>query len=186
MKEKEIGLTNITATEINKEVNRGASSFFSLDDPALRKFAGKPKGEIKFSDFKGKKLQIKSWRFHEFDDRGKNSATLYHLNAYDKNGRLVFAMGQRSLDGQNNHYSGDCNAGMKDIDKVDLHWYRDTRSDGTAKMWLYVTDHEDKEHLILAYDKTKSAFKAHPARNESVKLGSESGSHRSYKIELKL
>lgn len=186
MKEKQIGYSDISATGINREANRNGNQYFNLNDSGLRKLAGKPTGEIKFSDFKGKSLGIKSWRFHQYDDRGKNSATLYYLNAYDKNGRVVFSTGQRSLDGQNNHYSGTCNGDMKDIARVNLQWYRNTRSNGTSKMWLYVTDHNGVEHLILAYDKTQSAFKAHPTRTESVALGSSSGNYRSYKIEIKL
>lgn len=186
MKEKQIGYSDISATGINREANRNGNQYFNLNDSGLRKLAGKPTGEIKFSDFKGKSLGIKSWRFHEYDWRGKNSAKLFYLNAYDKNGRIVFSTGERSLDGENNHYSGVCNADMKDIVRVDLKWYRDTRSNGTAKMWLYVTDHDNVEHLILAYDRNNGSFKAANTRTESITLGNWDGSQRSYKIETKL
>lgn len=186
MKEKQIGQSNISANEINREANRNGNQYFNLNDSGLRRLAGKPTGEIKFSDFRGKSLSMKSWRLHQQDYDGKKNAHLYYLNAYDKHGRVVFSTGYRSLDGVNNHYSGNCNPDMKDIARVDLQWYRDTKSHGTSKMWLFITDHNNVEHLILAYDKHKGAFKAHPTRTESVTLGTEDGNFRSYKIELKL
>lgn len=174
----------INASDINTEMGRINNKVFSLDDPKVREFAGRLAGPISYSDFNGKKLELVSWKLHEHDLNGKHSGVLFSLDAYDKNGRKVFSTGRRSLDGVDNIYTGKCNPGMKDIDILDLSWYRDTKSHGTAKMWLYVYDSRGIEYLIAAYDKHQTAFKAHPTRHERFKLGTHHSGLRSYILSI--
>lgn len=55
--ERTIPTSNIEASGINREVNRSNRNFFSMNDKTMRDLAGKPYGEIKFSDFRNKRFR---------------------------------------------------------------------------------------------------------------------------------
>ncbi len=49
-----IPTTNIAASQINTEIGRPFNYGFSINDPVVRRLAGRPSGQIAFSDFAGK------------------------------------------------------------------------------------------------------------------------------------
>ena len=96
-----------------------------------------------------------NWKISEFDLKGKNggSARIFDFKMYNSSGHCVVHRTNLSLDGQWNHHEGSFVTEDSDITRIELHWCRDCKSDGTVQAWFYLWEDGQPMQTIASCDK---------------------------------
>lgn len=126
-----------------------------------------------------------NWKISEYDLKGKNggSANIYYFKIFDSTGKCVLHKTNLTLNGQWNHHEGSFVTENLDFARIELHWCRDCKSDGTVQAWFYLWEDGGPVQTVASCDVTRASFKAWRDRRESIYLGSNTWWYTSRKYQ---